>query len=113
SPERPYRESVNRGHDSPTQLGASGSSNSVSDERSIHGKSEEDDDKDPPVELVPFCGHLYLRIVPVSPSGEHLNGSIFRSEGEYSDAACGNGCLKKSGSVISNSTTRRCLTVST
>ncbi len=62
---------------------------------------------------LPFCGHLYFRIVPVNPSGEHLNGSIFRSEGKYSVAARGNGCLKNSGSAISTSTTSRCLAVST
>jgi hypothetical protein len=56
---------------------------------------------------------LYFRIVPVTPSGEHLNGSIFKSEGEYSVAARGNACLKNSGSVISTSTTSRCLAIST
>src|ERR1051325_7155374 len=47
-------------------------------------------------------------IVPVTPSGEQLNGSIFRFDGAYSLVARGNACLKKSGSVMSTSSTIRC-----
>jgi len=49
----------------------------------------------------------YLRTVPVTPSGEQLNGSIFKSDAAYSIVACEKGCVKKSGSVISISTTSR------
>ena len=33
----------------------------------------------------------HFRIVPVTPSGEQLNGSIFRSDAAYSIVARGNG----------------------
>src|SRR5688572_14066958 len=42
-----------------------------------------------------FCADL---IVPVTPSREQLNGSIFRFEGAYSLVDRGNACLKNSGS---------------
>ncbi len=44
---------------------------------------------------------------PVNPSGVHLKGSIFKSDGEYSFVERGKGCLKNSGSIKSISTTRR------
>ena len=50
---------------------------------------------------------VYFLIVPVTPSGEQLNGSIFSADGAYSFLDRGNGCLKNSGSVRSISTTRR------
>ena len=40
---------------------------------------------------------LAALIVPVTPSGEQLNGSIFSSDGAYSLVERGNGCLKNSG----------------
>jgi len=33
-------------------------------------RDTEEDDNDPVEDLVPSCGHLYFRIVPVNPSGE-------------------------------------------
>jgi len=41
----------------------------------------------------------YFRMVPVTPSCEQLNGSIFRSDGANSIVARGNGCVKNSGSA--------------
>src|SRR5687768_8380339 len=49
----------------------------------------------------------YFLMLPVTPSGEQLNGSIFNADGAYSIVALGNGTLKNSGSIISLSTTRR------
>jgi hypothetical protein len=50
---------------------------------------------------------VYFLIVPVTPSGEQLNGSIFSADAAYSFLDRGNGCLKNSGSARSISTTRR------
>src|SRR6185436_997074 len=51
--------------------------------------------------------YVFFLMVPVTPSGEQLNGSIFRFDGAYSLVPRGNGCLKYSGSVMSTSSTRR------
>lgn len=59
------------------------------------------------VDVGAWPAESYLRTVPVTPSGEQLNGSIFKSDGAYSIVARENGCVKNSGSVISTSTTSR------
>lgn len=58
-------------------------------------------------ESPPTHGRRELRIVPVTPSGEQLNGSILRSEGAYSIVDRGNGFVKNTGSTESISTTSR------
>src|SRR5438105_1633159 len=68
-----------------------------------------------PAEVSPVTAEegRYFLTVPVSPSGEQLNGSIFRSDGAYSLVERGNGCVKKTGSVRSISTTSRLRAAST